>query len=195
MDEDNDGLSVSLVVCPSGMTLDSVSGEVRWTPAAAGNFSVILKVADGKGGDALQEFVINVVDRVKAKVGINRPSENEKVKGKMTVSGTATKGTLEVIGAQVRIDGGDWTDAAGNYTWQYSLDTTKLKNGKHLLEARAFDGKDYSDLAAVNFTVDNQKAQGKGFIPGFETGLLTLAVMFVVYLYVGRRRTKGGGRE
>jgi len=136
-----------------------------------------------------------VLDKVKAKVAIDRPSENEKVKGKMIVSGTATKGTLEVVSAQVRIDGGDWIDVAGNYTWQYSLDTTRLKNGKHLLEARAFDGNDYSDLASVNFTVDNQKAQGKGFIPGFEIGLLFVALMIVVYLHVGRQRKNGGDFE
>jgi len=117
-----------------------------------------------------------------------RPSESEKVKGKTTLSGTAIKGTLEVVSVQVRVDGGDWTDANGNYSWQFVLDTTKLKNGKHQIEARAFDGTGYSDIVTRQFTVDNQKAQAKGFIPGFEMEILLLALVLTAFLSHGMER-------
>jgi len=191
MDEDGNNVVFSLVEPPAGMTIDA--GKVIWTPAAAGNFTVKIMASDGRGGEKVQEFVVSVKDRVKPSVLISRPSVNEKVKGRVTVSGTATKGTLEIVGVQISVDGGDWADANGNYTWRYSLDTTKLKNGKHSLEARAFDGKDYSELAAVDITVDNQKAQAKGFIPGFEAGLLLLAMIVVVSVGFERRRFDRSG--
>jgi hypothetical protein len=191
-DEDGDILSFSLGEGPDGMVINDATGKVDWIPAISGNFSVKIKVNDGRGGDAVQAFVINVADRVKAKVAIDRPSENEKVKGKVTVSGTAVRGTLKVMSVQVRIDNAEWTNATGNYTWEFVIDTIKLKNGKHTIEGRAFDGKDYSDIITVNFTVDNQKAQGKGFIPGFEIGILMLVIVSILSL---RFRRVGKNKE
>ena len=188
MDEDKDGVSFSLVEPPAGMTIQA--GKVSWTPSAAGSFTVKIKASDGRGGEKLQEFVIEVKEKVRPTVLVQRPAANEKVKGKFTVSGTAVKGTLEVANVQVRVDGGDWVDAAGNYTWQYGLDTTKLKNGKHRLEARAFDGNDYSDIAKVDFSVDNQKAQAKGFIP-MTDGWMLILLLAAAGTLVSARRQKG----
>ena len=185
-DEDGDKLTFSLVEPPAGMTIEA--GKVSWKPMTAGNFTVKIKVVDGRGGEVVQEFVINVADKVRPGVAILRPSENEQVKGKTTLSGTAIKGTLEVVSVQVRVDGGDWTDANGNYSWQFVLDTTKLKNGKHQIEARAFDGTGYSDIVTRQFTVDNQKAQAKGFIPGFEMEILLLALVLTAFLSHGMER-------
>jgi hypothetical protein len=189
IDDDKDTLDFWLVEAPTGMTINGSSGKVLWTPETAGNFTVKIKVIDWKGGDAVQEFIINVADKVKAKVAIDKPAENGKVKGKTTFSGTTIKGTLEVLSVQVRIDGGDWADASGNYTWQYVLDTAKLKNGKHTLGARAFDGKDYSDIVERQFAVDNQKAQGKGFIPMVD-GLMLLAVIGTAGMVLSIKRRK-----
>ncbi|MBM4249710.1 MAG: hypothetical protein FJ149_09835 [Euryarchaeota archaeon] len=189
MDEDGDDLTFTLIEPPAGMTI--VDGKVSWVPAAAGNFTVKIRASDGRGGEKVQEFVIDVRDRVKPAVLILRPSANEKVKGRFTVSGTAVRGTLEVVSVKVGIDGGEWADATGNYTWQYSLDTAKLKKGKHTLEARAFDGKDYSEIAKVDFSVDNQKAQGKGFIPGFSGMAAILGAMAGGMLLAKARMARG----
>jgi hypothetical protein len=192
-DEDGDVLGYSLDEAPEGMVINDTTGKVDWTPATSGNFTVKIKANDKRGGEVDQTFIINVVDRVKVKVAIDRPSENEKVKGKITVSGTAVKGTLEVMNVHVRIDGGEWTNATGNYTWESGIDTAKLKNGKHTIEGRAFDGKDYSDVAAVNFTIDNQKAQGKGFIPGFTGIVVVLALVAWSFVFLRKRDLKKDG--
>jgi len=71
---------------------------------------------------------------------------------------------------QLRADNGDWMDANGNTGWTFVLDTSKLKNGKHTLQARAFDGTDYSDLANRTIKVDNPKQAQKGFIPMMDGG-------------------------
>jgi hypothetical protein len=184
-DDDGDTLSFSLNDPPRGMAVDKVSGKISWTPASAGNFTVRLKASDGRGGEAAQEFVIQVLERVRAKVQFTAPSDGQKVKGKLAVTGSAIKGTLDIVKVQLRVDSGDWTDAAGNSTWTYTLDTTKLKNGKHTLQARAYDEMDYSDIVNRTITVDNQKEAAKGFIPGF-VGTIGLAA--AAFGLVMRRR-------
>jgi len=186
-DDDGDALGFSLVMAPPGMEVVGSNGRVSWTPVSAGNFSVALKVSDGKGGEAIQEFTINVMERVRPRVEFITPSDGQRVSGKLTVTGVAIKGVDDITKVQLRVDSGDWTDASGTLGWQYSLDTTKLKNGPHTLQARAFDGTDYSDIVNRTITVDNQKAQGKGFIPGFPGMLAILAVVACAILLSGRR--------
>jgi hypothetical protein len=188
-DDDGDTLEFYLVSGPQGMTVGSANGMVSWTPVSVGNFSVVLKVEDGKGAEALQEFTITVAEKVKVKVEITRPSENGKVKGKIMMAGTAIKGTLEVVSVQVKVDDGPWTNATGTDSWQFSLDTSKLNNGAHSLAARAFDGTDYSDPVTRTFSVDNKNPNTtKGFIPGFE-GLVVVAVIGLA-LVMGQCRRK-----
>jgi len=184
-DEDNDTLAFNLASGPPGMTVDGSSGRLNWVPNATGLFPVKLKVSDGRGGEALQEFVIAVNNRVKLFVEIKTPAEAQKVKGKLAITGKVTNGTLNIVGVQIRLDSGDWIDVSGNSTWTYTLDTTKLKNGKHTLQARAYDGMDYSDIVNRTITVDNQKEAAKGFIPGF-VGTIGLAA--AAFGLVMRRR-------
>jgi RHS repeat-associated protein len=62
-DPDDDALTYSLVSGPTGLNIDSLRGDVFWTPTAS-NFgrthSVVLQVSDGRGGNATQEFNIYV---------------------------------------------------------------------------------------------------------------------------------------
>jgi len=179
-DPDNDTLTFSLESGPSGMTVDPATGKVAWTPSAAGNFTVVIKVSDGKGAEAKQEFVINVsapaIIRPQLVLVSHQPGQT--VKGTITISGTVTKGSRDVSKVQLRIDGKDWTDAAGNYSWSYQLNTKSLKNGMHTFEFRAYDGKEYSDVVKAELKIDNQAAAGKGFIPMMD-GLIALSLLGV----------------
>jgi hypothetical protein len=195
VDDDGDSLSFSLVDSPSGMQIDKVSGKVSWTPSVSGNFTVKIKVEDGKGGEAIQEFTIIVAGKERPKVEITWPPENENVMGKVTITGTATKGAIEVISVEVRLDGGNWSNALGDYKWQYKIDTTEIENGLHTVEVRAFDGKDYSDVAACNFTVYNNKKEEskRGIIPGFTGIIIALVAVSVALLHLTKRHRNGGG--
>ena len=53
--------SYSLTTRPSGMTINSSSGLIQWTPSSIGNYNVTVKAANGVSPDATQSFVINVV--------------------------------------------------------------------------------------------------------------------------------------
>lgn len=58
-DADGDVLTYSLTTKPAGMTINSSTGLINWTPSAAGNTDVGVTVTDGKGGQVTQNFTIN----------------------------------------------------------------------------------------------------------------------------------------
>jgi hypothetical protein len=191
-DMDNDILTFQAIAVPTGMAIDGRTGVLSWTPPKAGSYTVKIGVSDGKGGLAVQEFNLTVKERVKAIVEITAPQENQKVRGKLAVAGTATRGTLAVVRVQLRFDSGEWGNATGNLSWQYSIDTARLGNGRHVLQARAYDGMDYSSVASRNVTVDNQNAGGKGFIPGFGPAALAAIALVVAAEVVRKSRVRGG---
>ncbi|MBE0426200.1 MAG: putative Ig domain-containing protein [Nitrospirae bacterium] len=47
-------------VPPSGMTIDSNTGLISWTPFASGSFNVIVKASNGVGSSSIQSFTIEV---------------------------------------------------------------------------------------------------------------------------------------
>ena len=66
-DENQDvPLAYRAIAAPAGMTIDQATGAINWTPSTgqAGNHSVILEVADGRGGTDVQEFVLSVSDAI-----------------------------------------------------------------------------------------------------------------------------------
>jgi len=175
---DQDTLTFSLETGPANMTIDAAKGKVIWTPASAGNFSVILKVSDGRGGEARQEFVISVKSAVLAAVELAFPPEGKVLRGTVTFSGTVEQGTRDVVNIQISIDGRDWKDALGNYSWTYTLNTKTLSNSQHTFDFRAYDGKEYSDLLTMRFKVDNPAPQ-KGLMWS-ETGIMGSLIILIV---------------
>ena len=67
-DSDNDTLTYALTAFPSGMTINSQTGQVNWTPATnqTGSQAVSVNVGDGKGGSDSQSFsiTVNAADQV-----------------------------------------------------------------------------------------------------------------------------------
>ncbi len=84
---------------------------------------------------------------------ITAPVAGEQYSGILTAAGTASDDTA-VEGIDVRIDGGAWTAVSGTGTWSYTIDTTQLSSGTHMLEVRAYDGDKHSPIAKVVFEVD-----------------------------------------
>jgi RHS repeat-associated protein len=61
-DLDGDALTYSLVSAPVAATIDATTGKLIWTPDATGEYTFKVKVADGIGGEDIQEFKLNVLD-------------------------------------------------------------------------------------------------------------------------------------
>ncbi|NLS90856.1 MAG: hypothetical protein GXX96_01545 [Planctomycetaceae bacterium] len=62
-DEGDDDVYYELQIpFPAGMTIDSATGEIRWTPAATAGFTeeVVVRVTDGAGNKGEQSFEITV---------------------------------------------------------------------------------------------------------------------------------------
>lgn len=69
-DPDGDPLAFTLTQAPAGMTIDSASGLIQWTPSATqvGSQSVSIAVNDGQGGTATQTYTVVV-----SATALNRP--------------------------------------------------------------------------------------------------------------------------
>ncbi len=53
-------MTYSLTTPPSGMTINSTSGVISWTPSSVGDFDVTVKASNGVNPDATQSFTITV---------------------------------------------------------------------------------------------------------------------------------------
>lgn len=98
-DPDGDEVSFELLLSPSGMAIDSQTGQITWGPDASqtGNHDVEVQVNDSHGNLAIQRFVVCVHD----------PSIQQSIDG---ILGTAPVITSEPI-----------TSAYVGQTWSYPL--------------------------------------------------------------------------
>ncbi len=82
-DPDGDTLTYSLVAAPAGMSIDSVSGLINWTPSSSqlGDNSVDVQVDDGNGGIANQSFVIVVIPQPNQLPSINSTPTTTAISG------------------------------------------------------------------------------------------------------------------
>ncbi|RLF57846.1 MAG: hypothetical protein DRN25_05940, partial [Thermoplasmata archaeon] len=98
------------------------------------------------------------IPNAKPGVAILSPSDGAEISDTVTITGNATDSDGYVVQVQVRIDDDPWQNATfSNETgeWNYDLDTTTLPNGVYRIEARSFDGIDYSDIAVINVIINN----------------------------------------
>jgi hypothetical protein len=201
VDEDNDTMIFSIIQAPNSLSLNSSSGWIHWTPNATevGNHTIIFRASDGKGGIDQQTFNVSVIPKPppeKPRCVITYPTNGSKIGGMVTVRGTAVNGSSPLSLIQVRIDGGNWKNAVGLKNWSISVDMGKMNNGKHKIEARAYDGNLYSDTAFVSYSVYNPEPLisvegGLGWIIIFVV-LAAIGVSLVIVRQVqGKRPPKG----
>jgi hypothetical protein len=133
-------------------------GKIQWelgvdlTSMDSGEHTLAVKAIAGSTESDAQRLVF-VVDRP-PEVVITDPPANAELAGTVHVKGTA-KDDLSLLEIHLSIDSGDWFPADEDTDWSYALDTTSLTYGEHYIEAKAWDGYEWSDTAYVAFTVDN----------------------------------------
>lgn len=190
-------ISYTLSSAIEGMYLNSTTGRLNWTPGPnqTGNAVVVINVTDGEGGYDEQRFTITVgaAQATGPSCMFISPRPGKIVRGVFTVRGTAVNGSFGILRVQVRIDGLDWKDvgrSAGN--WSLDLNSKYLINGRHMIEVRAFDGRRYSDMTALDVFVRNPE---RDFVTdAFPVGgvMLLLVVVAAVFLLWHLILRKGG---
>ncbi|MBM4249731.1 MAG: hypothetical protein FJ149_09950 [Euryarchaeota archaeon] len=113
----------------------------------------------------------------KPQCAITRPYDNDTVSGRFRVTGTALSSSDPIIRVQLRIDGGGLLIANGTESWHFDVDTALLQNGPHTVEARSFDGTQYSEPAIVTFEVKNGRPPGPPGTPTYVLVALTVSLV------------------
>jgi len=196
-DPDGDSLEYRLLTPLAGMSLGPSSGELRWTPDVSqmGTAVVSVQALDPFGAGAIQDFTLQVSDRYQPpRCLIESPAEGGRFSRPLVVSGLAIPGSLPVLRVEVRLDSGRWAEASGTGEWRLVLNTSGLGDGRHTIEARAFDGTAFSEAASVNFTFRNPSVSAVPPLALLAGAALALAGIFVAaveaFLLVRRRRAR-----
>ncbi len=90
-------------------------------------------------------------------ISIKKPVANEMVRGIVEISGVADD-DAEVKQVQIKFDDGEWFNVSGIYRWSYVWDTNQVKNGPHIIYARAFDKNGFT-MTNITVVVNNGPSQ------------------------------------
>lgn len=94
-------------------------------------------------------------DKAAPSVTITAPAANAKVKGLVTVSGTASD-AVGVTKVEVMVDLEPWQLASGTTSWSSTVDTTSLQeDAQHVFAVRATDAAGNVRTTSIAVTVDN----------------------------------------
>lgn len=88
---------------------------------------------------------------------IKYPLNNQKVSSLVIVSGTAfdANGEDDLVHVEVKIQNNDWVIAEGTLKWSYDWNIFELADNSYKIAARAWDGKEYSEIHTISIEVEN----------------------------------------
>jgi len=153
-------------------------------------YNVTLTVVDSRGaiGSTSKPLIVgggNITNQ-KPTIRITNPKKDEKVSGKVNITGTASDPDGIISNIQVRVGSKEWYNATisdynyttGNVTWYYIWDSSNVIPGEVTIRAKAIDlqGAE-SNEATVTVMVEKTSSGGGGGTPGFEMALMFLAVL------------------
>lgn len=128
---------------------------------------------------------------------ITAPPEGADVSGRAAIQGVAADADGNIVVVEIRIDGGSWIGALGKDAWSYAWNTKLYSNGQHTIEARSYDGKDFSQVASLTLSVNNPAEQGPGGGRGSSDAVgialsiaLLVVAMLLIFLFLVERRSR-----
>jgi len=102
----------------------------------------------------VEVFVDNFEDLQSPLVFITEPYDNEIVSDLVTIRGTASDNN-RIDRVEFRILPNDWQTVNGFDDWAWAWNTTQELNGRYTLQARSYDGFQYSSIFSVEVEVTN----------------------------------------
>jgi len=195
-DTDGDVQSAQVKIGTGSWT--NATGTTSWsydwdtTNVANGSHTIYARSYDGTNYSNISSVTVtvnNISPNHKPTVSIIFPSDGMDVKKTFTIHGAASdedgSGTIQKV--EIKIDEGEWKVVNGTTSWNYTWDSTTVDNGDYVIQARSYDGQEYSNIDSVMVKVNNEKGGGSG-IPGFEMAALIVALGAVMWMK--RKRTK-----
>ena len=89
-------------------------------------------------------------------VTMSYPADGASLTGVVKLRGNASDiDYLDALTTSVQVDNGEWLEAEGNRSWNLSWDSSRVENGPHKIQARAWDGRAFSALFGINVTITN----------------------------------------
>jgi hypothetical protein len=156
LDPDNNILNFSLTTNPNGMTIDSATGLILWTPTndEVGSNNVVVLVIDGNGGSDTQSFSI-VVSNVNdpptiTSIPITTATEDFTYSYDVEASDIDSGDTL-AFGLSSVLEGMQIDTATGMITWTPTNDHVGLND----VEVFVVDGNGGNDSQLFAITVSN----------------------------------------
>ncbi len=122
-DANSDTLSFTLITGPEGMTVDSATGIVQWTPTQSdvGSTSISVRIADGNGGENLHNYTLVVANTNDAPSISSTPDTTANEDALFTYAVVATDAdpvdTLSYSLTTATITLGASIDSSGVLTW------------------------------------------------------------------------------
>ncbi len=170
-DIEGDSLTFSLIDSPVGMSIGSSNGVISWTPSAAGNYNIKIKVTDnGKNPDALsteKAFTIEAVE----------PDNKSPVINSFTVDSTSKLGESDFT-FTVSANDPDGDSSRLKYEFDadgkagYEIDnansnvlTRKFSKGDYTIGVRVTDIRGGTATASLQITASNNAPTIKSSTP------------------------------
>lgn len=112
-------------------------------------------------------------------VNITFPSDGAEIRDTVVIRGNASdKDGDDIQKVEINLGDGKWITANGTASWSYLWNTTGLINRNYVIQARSYDGSEYSSIESITVRVNNEKEDDgiSRSIPGFEMVLLIGAI-------------------
>jgi len=143
---------------------EAINIEAKWI-AEEGSHIISSKIwdispQDEDNSNHESQITVNVdnfEDSQMPLVFITEPYQNEIVSGLVTVKGTASDNN-NIDKVEFRVAPNDWEVVNGFDNWAWFWNTTEDFNGRYTIEARSFDGFQYSSVFSINVEVTNDDA-------------------------------------
>jgi hypothetical protein len=151
----------ALTTAPTGMSIDSATGIVNWTPTSTGNSAVTIQASNGVLPNATQSFNIAVSADQPPTAVITRPFPGEIVSGTNAEFFGGGIDDVSTVKAEFFVDGVlQYTDVNNENHFHYGgthllFDSTQFTNGAHTLRMRVTDTASQTGQQDVGIAIGN----------------------------------------
>ncbi|MCD6480861.1 MAG: PKD domain-containing protein [Thermoplasmata archaeon] len=191
-DEDGDSITVEIRIDGGGWNI--AEGSTSWSyflnasSLEEGKHVIYARAYDGKEYSEIKSIEIIVAKKNHPPVvDITSPLNGAIVSGVVTIKGTAYDEDGDSITVEIRIDGGEWENIGGE-NWSYSLNTTGMKNGEHVVYVRAYDGNEYGNIDSIKIVVKNEEGGGESNLNLIIIAVAAAVIIVIAGVWVYRRK-------